>query len=257
MTEDLFVEKPQDQQPLDPNKNYLEELVGEGKKFSDAEALAKGKAESDNYIKNLEARFDEFRTDYERVLEENKAAPSLRELLDQLKTSQQRAPDRLPTQQLEEVKQQPSLNPDQFQSLFNETLEKHEVQKQQRQNFDTVQEKLAERFGSNAQSVLKQQAKELGLTPQRVNELAKESPQAFFRVMGLDEKPVQETFMAPPRSTQRSDNFSPKNQTRNWSFYEKMRKENPKLYHDPKTHVQMHKDADTIDKQYGAGSFMR
>ena len=35
---------------VDPNKNYLTELVGDGKKFKTQEELARGKYESDLYL---------------------------------------------------------------------------------------------------------------------------------------------------------------------------------------------------------------
>ena len=48
---------------VDPNKNYLEELVGEGKKFKDPVALARSKVESDRHIAKLESELKAIRTD--------------------------------------------------------------------------------------------------------------------------------------------------------------------------------------------------
>jgi hypothetical protein len=62
----------------------------------------------------------------------------------------------------------------------------------------------------------------------------------------IDEPRQSENFQAPPQSQRRSDSFSPQVTKRNWAYYEKMRSENGNLYYDPKTQVQMHKDAQEL-----------
>ncbi len=82
-----------------------------------------------------------------------------------------------------------------------------------------------------------------------VNALAKKSPEAFFRVMGLNEK-QSDLFQTPPKSGQRNDNFAPKGQTkRDWAYYQEMKKANPKMYLDPKIAVQMHNDVLAIGEE--------
>src|SRR6266853_6356138 len=53
MADDLFQPGPNDTQELDPEKKFYDDLVGEGKKFKDPEALARSKIESDRFIANL------------------------------------------------------------------------------------------------------------------------------------------------------------------------------------------------------------
>ena len=45
--------------PTNENPSSVGELVGEGKKFSDVESLAKGKLESDKHVENLENQIKE------------------------------------------------------------------------------------------------------------------------------------------------------------------------------------------------------
>lgn len=58
---DLFNNKPTDQAPAAPaqtdlpDTSYFDALVGEGKKFTSQEALARGKYESDLYVTQLQA----------------------------------------------------------------------------------------------------------------------------------------------------------------------------------------------------------
>src|SRR5437773_6950457 len=68
----------------DPNKNYLEDLVGDGKKFKSPEELARGKFESDTYIKILEKRLDEYRDDILSLRKENVTNKRLEDLVNQL-----------------------------------------------------------------------------------------------------------------------------------------------------------------------------
>lgn len=118
---------------------------------------------------------------------------------------------------------------------------------------ESVQAKLRERFGNKYTEVLEEQRKLLDLTTEDVNNLAKRSPAAFLRAMGLDQK--QEAFQSPPRSVQRTDNFSPSTNKRTWSYYQNLKKQNPKLYYDPKIIAQMHKDRNELGEAFEDGDF--
>src|SRR5712671_5452751 len=78
-----------DQPQIDPQKNYLEELVGENKKFKSNEDLAKGKYTSDIYVKQLETTLDEMRKDFLKEREDNVAKAKLQELIDQMEMKRQ------------------------------------------------------------------------------------------------------------------------------------------------------------------------
>ena len=41
---------------FDPNSNYVEQLVGEGKKFTDPNKLAFGKLQADQHIERIQRR---------------------------------------------------------------------------------------------------------------------------------------------------------------------------------------------------------
>jgi hypothetical protein len=64
-----LLDQSNSQPTLDENKNYYEELVGEGKKFKDEKELAKGKWIADEYVKTLERSLDEMRNDYKGLRE--------------------------------------------------------------------------------------------------------------------------------------------------------------------------------------------
>lgn len=248
---DLLKQSDPTEPQLDPNKNYLEELVGPGKKFADAEALAKGKWYADQMIEIKNQREDELRAEYIRVSEENKAKANLAELIDQYKdrlTNSDHTPAKVDdTQQFDMTK---------IDSLLEEKLQRAEVTRRQEQNFSLVENKLKERYGNNYANVLKQETEALGLSKDFVNQMARTQPEAFLRLVGADRKPAEDTFQAPVRSNQRSDNFAPKgNEKRTWSYYQNLKRTQPNIYFDRKTAVQMAQDAVSLGEAFQDGDY--
>lgn len=249
MNESLF-QPDNNQQQMDQNKNYFSELVGEGKKFKDQEALARGKAEADNYVASLTSELDTLRQDYLKLREDHMAGAKLEQLIDQLNKQQQRNADDY-TPPVGEVKQKPELNLEEVKKSVLDDLKREKVLEEERNNLASIQEKLKERFGNNAQNILKQQRDALKMTQEQVDSLARQAPAAFMRLMGLDEKPT-ETFQAPPSSTQRSE-FSPTTQKRTWSWWQNLKRESPSKYWDPKAISQRHKDAMDLGDAFNDG----
>lgn len=234
----------QDQEPkLDPNKDYLAELVGEGKKFKSEKDLARGKYEADLYVTTLTRQLDELRDDYKKLREDSTSRAKLEELIGQLEARSKQSSNS-DTPPAREVKDSPTLDPNELKSLVSSSIQEYEMTRKQTDNFNRVREKLREQFGDNYQSVLKNQIEELGLTEDDVNTLARKSPNAFFKTLGIEQAIAKETFQNPVASSQRAETFRPKgSQKRTWSYYQDLKKTQPNLYLDPKTNVQMHNDA--------------
>ena len=233
MTQDLLADQDD---TIDPTKDYFAELVGEGKKFKTPQELARGKAEADSYVKLLEKQKDELRADYLKVMDENKAKAKLEDLITQYE--QRLASSEQPL--VKEVMEQPKFNPEQIESLIDNALIKRTQEQRQSDNFNAVKDKLTERFGRNYQNVVKQQIEELGISVDEFNDMARRTPKVLIKTLGLDTPVNNETFQAPIRSTQQ---FRPTGQQkRDWDYYQELKKTNPKIYLDPKTTVQMHND---------------
>lgn len=241
MTEDLFNTDNKTNTEIDPNKNYLEELVGEGKKFKSPEDLARGKYESDNYIKILQQRFDELREDHERVRSESAAKARLEEILDKMDKFQKDDDHTDNTDIGVRQPEQKPFDPQQLEDLIASKFTERELQRKQQDNFNAVKEKLKEHYGENYQSALQDQIDNLGLTKEFFNDLARNHPNVLFRTLGLDQQPAQKPNIAPPRGSAMFKPTTPKKRT--YSYYQQMRKENPKLYFDREIAVQMHNDA--------------
>src|SRR5688572_2881649 len=205
MTDNLLDQGNQDQ--IDHDKDYFQELVGEGKKFKTEKDLARSKMESDLYIKTLIRQKEELARDNEALRTETNARASQEELLDRLKNELQTkgvtTPDTGDTR--------PALKPEDVDTListkFPSMIEQYEKERREKVNFSEVQNKLKEKYGANYADALNSQIQDLGLTIDEVNALAKRSPKAFYNTFGL-ESSRGEGFQSPPRS-QRTDNFAP------------------------------------------------
>lgn len=247
MDEDLFAGG--NQPSVDPNKNYLEELVGEGKKFKTVEDLARGKYEADLFVETLRNQTDELRNDYLRVQEENAAKARLEELIAQLRQPNQGGDNT----QTANTGNTPKPQEHNLDELISSKFEEIEMRRKQSANFREVQNKLKEKFGDQSQAFLKEQMENLGLTPKFVNDLARNHPSVFYKTMGIEDQVKPGTFQTPPRTTQ--SQFAPKVEKRTWSWYEKLKKDNPRLYWETNTQKQLHKDRIELGDAFGDGNW--
>jgi hypothetical protein len=249
----------QDQVPTMTNdQDPLEVLTGPGAKFdrskyeSEADmyrAIAKGKVEGDMYVEHLKRLRDEDRQDNAAMREQYKAGPKIQELINQLTSgrTQNEANHVVP-------EPQPEVDLNKIQELVNAQIQASKQVDRENSNATEVERKLSEHYGPNYRQVLKQQVDQLGLTPEFVNDLARKHPQVLYRTLGLDGK-TSDNFQTPVSSSVRQDPSSPNANKRTWSYYQKMRKDNPNLYRDPKTVNQMFKDANELGSSFEDGDY--
>ncbi len=226
---------------LDPDKKYFDELVGDGKKFSDAEALARGKAESDGFIKTLNERADAMRAEITKLKEEADAKVQLRELIDQAKNSQQQQLSSNENPVNEEPKL-PLYDPKEVETLIYSKIQETKKKEIEQTNYNTVVTKLKEKYGNKYPEFLSQKTQELGLTQESVESMARTMPQVLIKSLELD-APVQRTDSGPMRSMFRTDQFQPTGGAkRDHKYYEELRKKDFALWSDKKTTEQRFKD---------------
>ena len=214
--------------------SYFDQLVGEGKKFSNQEELARGKAESDRYIQELKDKLAELETD--KKVEERVA-----ELLNRQNSN----PD--PTPNGEEAHQpaKPSEKVD-----LTEEVRKilHAESKQARvaNNVNEVADKLISVYGDEekANQIVKQKAKELNVSVEYLQDVAAQSPQAFYTLIRLDDQPAHSARPTHGDVNPAALKNNPANAKPNtYRFFEQMRKENPKLWSSREIQLQIHKAA--------------
>jgi hypothetical protein len=240
----LFEDKNNDQTP----QNYFEQLVGEGKKFKDQEALAKSKWEADRHIDQVHKEQAELRADYLKLREEHMAQAKLQELVDQLKQAQQHSSSNNPPAN-NDVK--PGIKPEEIESLLDKKLSEREIARRQEENFNIVRNKLQEKHGDNSSSFLQEQMNKLGLSKEDLDEMARKHPQVFIQTLGLnDTAPPRDPFQAPTRPSVRNDNFKPNIKRRDWAYYQELKNTDPKTYWKPETQNQMHLDAAVLGNAF-------
>lgn len=242
----LLEDNTEDQISIDENKNYLEELVGDGRKFKSSEELARSKYLADLHIKTLERKADQLREDYTKLREEHMAHTKLEDLLNK----------RLNQQDNTSISEEPkpsAWDQTKIESLVSTKIQELEAQKKQFENFNLVKAKLRERYGDNYQPFLNNQMNRLGLDANSLNNYARSQPMLLIEALNLN-TPVP-TYDNAPRSSVRTDQFAPKVEKRTWSYYEKMRQTDPNKYYSPKMTTQMEQDYQRLGSDFEDGDF--
>lgn len=234
---------------FDPNKNYLEELVGDGKKFKDVDALARGKAESDAFIENLKQEQKNLREDYQRLLEEKKTQARLEDIIDKLSKSQEK-PNENPADTSGENRGDTKtvLDPEKINSLIESKISETRSRERAEANLKLVKEKLSETYGNKYPEALRETTEKLGLSTEQVEQIAASSPQTILRLMDNNNEKID---VVPPRGSVNSTGFgSKKPEVKNYSYYEKLRQEQPEKYNTPQIQQERWKSAKELGENF-------
>jgi len=241
----------QTQQEEQPSDSYLQKLVEtRGDNWKDPEVLAKGKLEADEHIKNLETQLTQMREDLSK---QDYAA----QLLQQLEGKKASAPtNEKPLESNNnnnggtntEGNTNLAVSEDDLKSLVEKTLTERETQATVQQNIANVDAKLQETYGTEARTILVNKSQELGISVERMQELAAESPSAFFALIG--EK--QQTFKPITQGSVRTEAVGVKSGgERDFNYYQTLRRENRSLYYTPKIQQQMMEDRQRLGDRFG------
>jgi hypothetical protein len=234
---------------FDPNKNYLEELVGDGKKFKDVDALARGKAESDAFIENLKLEQKNLREDYQRLLEENKTRTRLEDIIDKLSKAQEKPnDDPADTTGDNRGDTKSGIDPNEINSLIDSKINETRARERAEANLKLVKDKLSETYGSKYPEALRETTEKLGLSTEEINRLAANSPQAVIELMA---KATERFDIAPPQNRVNSSGFTAKKpEVKNYSYFEKMRVEQPDKYNTPQIQQERWKSARELGEDF-------
>lgn len=229
-----------------PDNINVDDLVGEGKKFKDLNALAKAKIESDRFIERLKRETAEIRKDLNERL-------SVEDLLKKMQTTTTSGSqgDTNQSRGNETDTSQDKFDISKIDELLENKLRQRTQAESASQNLKLVKESLEEHFGSSAFGYeVKKALSEVGLTVDEANAMAKTKPQAFLKLVGVGVKQPVDTSGSIPRTRVNSQPTSTSSNTRNNSFYENIRKSDPKTYWSAKTQSQLHKDAIALGERF-------
>lgn len=167
---------------IDPNVDYLAELVGEDKKFKTPADLARAKAQSDAFIKNLERELAETR-------QKANEAITMKEFLTKLEASKVKGDDNVNNQNTNT--NQPNTNTNQSTQTLSEedivrVLDSRDQVKIQTANFNEVKNALRTAWGENFQTVLQAKVAEMGVSQNFLDDMAKTQPKAFLKLVDVE-----------------------------------------------------------------------
>lgn len=226
-------------EPIDPNKDWRSELVGEGKKYKDDAALALAVVHADRHIKRLETEQNALRTDMTSRL-------SLEELVTKL-SSQQKAPDPAQTGG-DDHSSEPSKNTltaDDLARIVDERVKTLSEAERSKANMNLVKSTLKQEWGPDYVDKMKSKAQELGVGENFLNSLAMEQPKAFLKLMEVGTKPAASTpnTSAPVQGTRMTQQTQTDPNYKGKSYFDKLRRETPSKFWDHKTQLEMNQIA--------------
>jgi len=248
-TEQTTQPEQQTAETTPPQESFVAKLVeAKGENWKDPEVLAKGKLEADTYISELEGQLAQMREDMSKQ-------DYAKSLLDQLQnkaadptTAKTAMPNNNNTGGTEEGNTNPSLSEDDLKSLVEQTLTAREQETTVKQNLALVDQELEKSYGTEAKATIQKKAQELGISLERMQEIAAESPTAFFSLIGEPKK----SFSPMVQGSVRTEGVNMQASTdRNWDYYQKLRRENRNLYYTPKIQRQLMEDKARLGSKFG------
>lgn len=219
---------------IDPTKNYLEELVGEGKKYKDPAALALSKVHADRLIEDLKRQNAEAQSELQ-------TRNRLEELLTQA-TQQRNDPRPDPVdhnQNRNDVVN--DLTPEKIESLISERLTQHERNRSASENVRAVKQELSKQFGDDMTGALTRAAREAGVTTEWLEQQAQVNPKLVINLVQANQ-PKREAYLTPPSNALNPD-LAPQSDERTWAYYQKVKSKDSKYYESKEVQAQMHRDA--------------
>tara|TARA_R110000737_G_scaffold326745_3_gene340618 strand:+ start:285 stop:1058 length:774 start_codon:yes stop_codon:yes gene_type:complete len=231
-----------------PQESFVAKLVeAKGENWNNPEVLAKGKLEADGYIQQLETQLTQMREDLGKQ-------DYAQKLLDQLQnkaadpTTANAAMPNNNTGGTSDGNTNPNLSEDDLKSLVEKTLSAREKDGLVKQNLSIVDQELEKSYGTEAKATVQKKADELGISIERMQEIAAESPNAFFSLIGEPKK----TFNPMVQGSVRTEGVNMKSSTeRNWAYYQNLRRTNKHDYYTPKVQQQLMEDKMRMGDGFG------
>ena len=229
-------------------ESFLDKLVqAKGENWRDPETLAKGKLEADGYIKNLEDQLASMREDMKKQDYQSEILTQLQNKATETSAVNPEVPNDNTSVNTQNTTG--AVNEEDLKSLVEKTLNQRELQAKVQTNLELVDKELEGSFGTEAKAQIEKKATELGMSIDRLREIAAESPNAFFALIGENKRPVDPIVSGSVRTEGVS--MQPSTE-RNFDYYQKLRRENRNLYYSAKTQQQMFEDKARLGDKFGA-----
>lgn len=212
--EDVFL-----QEPPDPNKDYVSELVGEGKKFKSVQDLAYGKVVADRFVDQLKSELSELRKVLKEKDSELKTRIKYEDFLQKLENLNKSSPGG------GEPRQKSTDDPKLTEEYVEKIISQREEKRRRAENLAAVASSLRQAFGDSYESRIRGIVQEQGISLDMFRDIAERSPAAALSLIGIRNSQTasgdSSVFTAPPRTSTRP----PETVKKNFQYYQKLRKE--------------------------------
>lgn len=218
--------------PVEPVVDItLNDLVGEGRKYNDPDALAKAYANVEAHARRLEAENAQARAQLDQAQATNNTVPpSNTGTVEQPQANPPVAPtnSEAPT----------SGKQTDYRSQIREEIKALNEQERAVHNTEQAASKMIEVYGdaTKANEAVKRRADELGVSIDWLRDSASRSPQAFFATMGITGSGASHST---PASSPGVRLEGPNGSVKNFEYFDRMRKDDPKTYFSANTQRDM------------------
>jgi len=232
-----------------PQDSFVAKLVeAKGENWQNPEVLAKGKLEADSYIQQLESQLTQMREDLGKQDYAQKLLDQLQNKAADTTTANAAMSNNNNTGGTSDGNTNPNLSEDDLKSLVEKTLSAREKDGLVKQNLSIVDQELEKSYGTEAKATVQKKANELGISIERMQEIAAESPNAFFSLIGEPKK----NFNPMVQGSVRTEGVNMQTSTeRNWAHYQNLRRSNPNEYYTPKVQQQLMEDKMRLGDSFG------
>lgn len=160
------------------------DFIGEGKKYKSVEDALQSLPHKEDFIEQLKRENEEMRTKLER-------ANTVEDIMNQIKSEDQQGKEQEEVKQPQENAQQeqkPEISQEDIDRLIDQRISERERQQSAQQNIGQVVDKMTELYGDRAEEMYNERAQELGVPVEWLNQTAAQSPNAVFKLFGIDNK---------------------------------------------------------------------
>jgi hypothetical protein len=219
-----------------PASTFIDQVVGEGKKYSSVEELAKGQMNGDQYINQLKEELEGIRGELDKRLTAEEMVQEIKREREELKANQNATENTTP-----------QYNEEAVTDLISKTFDAREGKKVAEANINVVDAKMKELYGNDkAAQVVKDKAQAMGVSLDWLQDAAAKSPSAFFSVMGISLEGGKTT--TPSATVSSTTNTQAVEQVHasgiqqdTWKHFEEIRKSDPRTYWKAETQQRLFK----------------
>lgn len=214
-------------------ENFLDKIVADkGENWKDPEVIAKGYVHAQAEIARLK--------ELEEKAKEQDYAKTLLEKLQGTATQEPATPTPEPTNTSGSATGETTPQPEDIESLITEALSKRDEETRTQKNLDEVEKLMSDSFGTEAKNVVANKSKELNMSVERLESIAKESPAAFMSLMGA--APTKETNSDVKGTVNPSSPLLQGKDERDSKYYFELMRKQPKEYAKREVQQQMLED---------------